>query len=401
MRKKLILILLLSVTAWMPFWVLAQKGKPQVFTLNRELLENNKSRVAAKDPAIMMAYKQLMKDADKALQFGPVSVMEKKTLPPSGDRHDYMSLAPYHWPDPAKADGLPYIRKDGQTNPEVKEYKDKEYLPQLCGDVYTLALAYYFSGEKVYAEHAAKLVRVWFLDTATRMNPNLNFGQAVKGVNTGRGAGMIDTRHFVKLIDALGLLNGAPEWKDKDQLGMKKWFTEFLQWMQTSKVGRDEMDADNNHGAWYDAQRLAMALYTGDTALADKVVKHAAVRLDQQMNEEGFFPKELARTISLHYSTFVLHAFFAIANMSGHTGTDLWTLTTPSGKSLRKAFMVIRPYLSKEKEWEGQQIKPFTYEDGYGVLYEGAAHFQCKTCKEEVKRLAADKAERLLFHLIY
>ncbi|HPH33712.1 MAG TPA: alginate lyase family protein [Chitinophagaceae bacterium] len=401
MIKKLIPALLLCVTVLMPVWGTTQKGKPLVFVLNREALANNKSRVAAKDPAIMGAYKQLIKEADKALQFGPVSVMEKKSLPPSGDRHDYMSLAPYHWPDPAKPDGLPYIRKDGQTNPEVKEYKDKEYLPQLCSEVHTLALAYFFSSEKVYAEHAAKLVRVWFLDTATRMNPNLNFGQAVKGVNTGRGAGMIDTRHFVKLIDALGLLNEAPEWKEKDQLGMKKWFTDFLQWMQTSVIGRDEMDAENNHGAWYDAQRLAMALYTGDMPLADRVVKNAAARLDQQMNEEGFFPKELARTISLHYSTFVLHAFFAIANMAEHTGTDLWKLTTPSGKSLQKAFNVIRPFLSKEKDWEGQQIKPFTFEDGYGILYDGAAHFQCKNCKEEVKRLAADKAERLLLHLLY
>lgn len=401
MNKNLILPLLLFITALMPFWGTAQKVKPSVFALNSEALVNNKSRVAAKDPAIMPAYKQLIKDADKALQFGPVSVMEKKSLPPSGDRHDYMSLAPYHWPDPAKADGLPYIRKDGQTNPEVKEYKDKEYLPQLCGDVHTLALAYFFSGEKVYAEHAAKLVRVWFLDTATRMNPNLNFGQAIKGVNTGRGAGMIDTRHFVKLIDALGLLNGAPEWKEKDQQGMKKWFTDFLQWMQTSVVGRDEMDADNNHGAWYDAQRLAMALYTGDKQLADLVVKNAAVRLDQQMNDEGYFPKELARTISLHYSTFVLHAFFAIANMAEYTGTDFWNLTTASGKSLKKAFESIRPYLAREKDWEGQQIKPFTFEDGYPVLYEGAAHFKCKSCKEDVKRLAADKADKMLLHLIY
>lgn len=401
MNKNLILTLLLFITALMPFWGTAQKVKPSVFALNSEALVNNKSRVAAKDPAIMPAYKQLIKDADKALQFGPVSVMEKKSLPPSGDRHDYMSLAPYHWPDPAKADGLPYIRKDGQTNPEVKEYKDKEYLPQLCGDVHTLALAYFFSGEKVYAEHAAKLVRVWFLDTATRMNPNLNFGQAIKGVNTGRGAGMIDTRHFVKLIDALGLLNGAPEWKEKDQQGMKKWFTDFLQWMQTSVVGRDEMDADNNHGAWYDAQRLAMALYTGDKQLADLVVKNAAVRLDQQMNDEGYFPKELARTISLHYSTFVLHAFFAIANMAEYTGTDFWNLTTASGKSLKKAFESIRPYLAREKDWEGQQIKPFTFEDGYPVLYEGAAHFKCKSCKEDVKRLAADKADKMLLHLIY
>ena len=125
MCKKQILTLLFLIPVIIPVLGIAQKGEPAVFALDRESLAKNRSRVAAKDPAIMIAYKQLLKEADKALQFGPVSVMEKKALPPSGDRHDYMSLAPYHWPDPAKADGLPYIRKDGQTNTEVKEYNDK------------------------------------------------------------------------------------------------------------------------------------------------------------------------------------------------------------------------------------------------------------------------------------
>ncbi|MEO7983422.1 MAG: alginate lyase family protein, partial [Bacteroidota bacterium] len=241
---------------------------PVVFALDAAALASNKDKVKANSTQIMPAYKQLIKDANEALQFGPVSVMEKKNDPPSGDIHDYMSLAPYFWPDPAKPNGLPYIRKDGETNPEVKDYKDKEYLPKLCSELQVLGLAYYFSDDKIYAEHAAKLVRVWFLDPATRMNPNLNFGQAIKGVTTGRGAGMIDVRHFVKLVDAIGLLQGSKYWSDADKAGMKKWFTDFLGWMQTSKIGIDEMNAGNNHGAWYEAVRLSLALFTGNNELA-------------------------------------------------------------------------------------------------------------------------------------
>jgi hypothetical protein len=229
---------------------------PAVFALNMQALKQTKARIGNNDPQVMPAYKQLLKDADKALEFGPVSVMEKIHLPPSGNKHDYMSLAPYHWPDPAKADGLPYIRKDGQTNPEVREYKDKEYMPKLCESVQTLALAYYFSGNGAYAQHASKLLRVWFLDTATRMNPNLNYAQAIKGVNTGRGAGLIDSRHFIKVIDGIGLLQGSAHWKQKDNDGMKQWFSDFLQWMQTSEVGEDEMDAPNNHGTTRKGWRL-------------------------------------------------------------------------------------------------------------------------------------------------
>jgi len=374
--------------------------QPLVFALNIQSLEKNKSRVNAKDPLIKPAYKQLIKDADKALAFGPVSVMEKKNVPPSGDKHDYMSLAPYHWPDPSTPDGLPYIRKDGQTNPEVLEYKDKEYMPKLCEMVHTLALAYYFSEEKLYAGHAAKLLRVWFLDTATRMNPNLDFAQAVRGVNTGRGAGLIDSRHFVKLVDAIGLLHGSGHCKEEDQQGMKKWFTDFLQWMQTSKNGIDEMDASNNHGAWYDAQRLSMALFTGNTALSKKIVLYAQDRLDKQMDNEGKFPKEMERTISLHYTAFVMNAFFLIAQMAEKTGTDLWSYTSPSGKSLRKGFDQLLPYITKEKEWQGQQIKEFDFEDGYTVLVQGY-RFSCKKCRESIKNLAGDKAERLRINLLY
>ncbi|HQW85446.1 MAG TPA: alginate lyase family protein, partial [Ferruginibacter sp.] len=240
-------------------------GKPLLIALNLKALERNKAAINNKDAAVMPAYKQLLKDADKALKFEPVSVMEKTNIPPSGDKHDYMSLAPYFWYDSTKPNGLPYMRKDGQTNPEVKAYKDKEYQPKLCEYVQTLALAYYFSENEMYAKHAANLLRVWFLDTATRMNPNLNFAQSIKGKNDGRGAGLIDTRHYVKLVDGINLLKGSKSWKQEDEEGMKKWFAEFLNWMQTSKNGKDEMNAKNNHGAWYDAQRLALALFIDST----------------------------------------------------------------------------------------------------------------------------------------
>ncbi|OSZ77251.1 hypothetical protein CAP36_12620 [Chitinophagaceae bacterium IBVUCB2] len=398
---------ILLIVSWLSFIGCAgtnarqQQGKPVVYTLNLAVLEKNKKAISANDPVLIPAYKILLKDAKQALDFAPVSVMEKKNIPPSGNKHDYMSLAPYHWPDPTKVDGLPYIRKDGQTNPEVKEYKDKEYMPALCGHVNTLALAYYFSGDKMYAAHAAKLLRVWFLDTATRMNPNLNFAQAIKGVNTGRGAGLIDTRHFVKVIDAIGLLQNSTYWTSEDQKGMQQWFTQFLNWMQTSKNGIDEMKTKNNHGAWYDAQRLAMALYIGDAAAAKKIALNAADRLDKQMDADGKFPEEMVRTISLHYTTFVMHAFFAIANMSDKAGVDLWNLVTPTGKSLQKGFDALHPYITKEKEWEGPQIKAFDFEDAYPILMEATTRFNCKKCKEEIRMLAGDKAQRLRINLLY
>src|SRR5215213_2458123 len=166
---KLIVIIFLSCLVSCS--VIAKDVNPpqlNVFTLDKEVLQSNKKRIDSRDANLLPAYKQLLKDADKALTEGPFSVMEKKNNPPSGDKHDYMSLAPYFWPDPSKPNGLPYIRKDGQTNPEVKDYLDKEYMPRLCELVQTLALAYYFSGDERYANHAATLLKKWFLDPATK-----------------------------------------------------------------------------------------------------------------------------------------------------------------------------------------------------------------------------------------
>lgn len=374
---------------------------PVTFVLNSNKLNTTKTKIWNKDAAVMDAYKQLLKDAGKALKEGPFSVMEKKQVPPSGDKHDFMSLAPYHWPDPSKPDGLPYIRKDGQTNPEVKDFSDKEYMPRMCEAAYTLSLAYFFSGDEQYAEHAAKLLKVWFLNENTKMNPNLNFAQAMKGSNDGRGAGIIDSRHFIKIVDAIGLLKGSKYWKEQDQNGMKQWFSSFLNWMHASKNGQHEIKTLNNHGTYFDAIRLSLALFVDSTDLANRIVLNVQSRLDNQMDEEGKFPKEMARTIALHYSTFNLNAFFMIASMAERVNIDLWNYTSPSGKSLKNGFNFLYPYITKKKDWTGSQIKDFDYADGYPVLLQAADKFKCKSCRQDVQNLAGEKALRLRHNLLY
>jgi len=377
-----------------------RKSYPQVFALNAKTLASNKKQIKANNVNLIPAYKKLLADAEKALQFKTVSVMEKANTPPSGDKHDYMSIAPYFWPDPSKAGGMPYMNKDGQINPEVNEYKDKIYLLAVCDNVSTLALAWYFSGDARYADHAEKLLRVWFLDTATRMNPNLNFAQAVKGRQTGRGYGLIDTRHFVRLIDAIGLLSNSSHWTQKDQQGMKEWFSEFLNWMQTSKNGLAEMHTLNNHRVWYDEQRLSYALFTGNTTLAKEVVTNAKEQLDKQMGSDGSFPLEMKRTISLHYTVFVLDPFFTTADLAKNVGIDFWNYVSPSGKSLKKGFEAVLPYLLKEKEWPGQQIKPFDYDEALPLLVKGAENYDCKVCLKQVNKIAGDSASSLRLHLL-
>lgn len=375
-------------------------SKADVIKLDFKSLAEKKVRLKAKDPDLVVAYKKLLNDANKLLNYDPVSVMDKKAFPPSENKHDYMSIAPYWWLDPSKPDGVPYIQKDGQINPEVHNFSDKENMPSMCENVYTLSLAYYFSDDETYAKHAAKLLEVWFLDTATKMNPNLNYAQAVKGVKEGRPEGLIDSRHFIYMLDGIRLLKSSKSWTHKDDAELKQWFAQFLVWMNTSNNGTGEMNAKNNHGVWFDAQSLAVATYVDSTDMANKIVTRAIGRLDKQMNNDGLFPYELARTTSLHYSAFILNAFNIIAILSEKTSTNFWKAETASGKTYKKALEALVPYLSKEKEWTGKEIRPFNFQDGYPLLLKDATKYDCTNCLDAIKKLAGEKYKDSIINLL-
>jgi len=395
------------LTVWLcclvAFGTMAQDSllsKSDIIKLDFKMLADKKIRVRSKDPALMPAYEQLLQDADRLLDYAPVSVMQKSGVPPSGDKHDYMSIAPYFWPDPAKPDGLPYINKDGVVNPEVRQYTDKTNLPVVCNNIYLLSLAYYFSNDEKYARHASQLAEVWFLDTATRMNPNLNYGQAVKGVTEGRAEGLIDSRFFIWAIDGIRLLQTSRYWTARDQASLKQWFSAFLSWMQTSRIAQKEMNSQNNHGVWYDAQNLAMALFADSVELAGKIVLRAVDRLDRQMDTSGLFPLELTRTTSLHYSVFILNAFIVVAELSEQTSVDLWTLETPSGKSLKKALQAILPFTAREKAWPWPQIHEFNFYNAVPLLVADISKFHCLSCMEALKNIEGKNYERSLFMLL-
>ncbi len=337
--------------------VFAQKG-PTTIVLNGEKLVANKSNLA-KDTALSSALSDLTKKADKLLKAGKLySVMNKEQIPPSGDKHDYMSQSPYWWPDPTKKDGLPYIRKDGQRNPELDKITDTGEMDDVIGDSETLALAYYFSGEEKYAAHAAAIIRTWFLDTKTKQNPNLNFGQRIPGINKLRGIGLIETRDLYRVIDAAILLQGSRSWTPADHNGLKKWFADFAKWMVESPVGLDEADEKNNHGTHYDGQVIAYAIFTGQPDMARKQIEVTKGRIQSQIQPDGQQPLELARTLSWGYTNMNLHGFFTIARLAENVNIDLWNYQTSDGRGIKKAFEWLLPYASGEKEWAHQQIKP-------------------------------------------
>lgn len=306
------------------------------------------------DPEIVNAARL---DAEWAMNVGPYSVMDKQDVPPSGSKHDYVSLAPYWWPNPDTKNGLPFVRRDGQVNPERYKVPDDREFSETRNAVHALALGYYFTGKEEYAKRAVLLLRTWFLNPATHMNPNMNFAQAVPGVNTGRGIGLIEVREIPRLLDGIALLWGSPALTVRDKEGLRNWFIAYMRWLTTSKYGQDEANAQNNHGSWYDEQLAGIALFLGDKELARRTAETAKTkRIALQIKKDGSEPLELARTKSFSYSVFNLDALMRLAQEADHVDVDLWNYRAPGGGSIRGALDYLVPFAMKKKQWKHQAI---------------------------------------------
>lgn len=342
---------------------LSQNKTPDVFSLDPDELISAKELVVSNSSDVMPAYKVLIKAADRFLKKGPYSVMQKEKTPPSGDKHDYLSLSIYSWPNPKTKDGLPYITRDGQVNPDSKIGTDASALVQLCEASFTLALAYYLSGNDKYAEHAADLLRTWFLDPSTKMNPNLTYAQAVMGKNEGSPGGIIDSRNLMNVTEAAGLLEGSKWWTALDKSGLMTWFKNYLSWLLTSANGKTEGETKNNHLTFYKAQVIDYAHYAGDNDVVNNELESVKELIASQIRPDGTQPLELNRTKTFNYSVFNLQAFFLLTEMGKNADVNLYSYQTSDGRSIRGALDFIAPYSDTTKPWPYKEIAPIAREN--------------------------------------
>jgi len=377
------------------------RNLPRTFQCDALALVEVRVRLQSGDSQLAEAAATIRQDADKYLRQEPLSIVGKPWTPPSGDKHDYMSLAPYFWPDPNKPNGIPYKRKDGQTNPQRDEF-DEPKMVKLCRSVRTLGLAWWVSGDERYAAKAAGLLRTWFLDPATRMNPNVNFGQFVPGVTNGRAEGILETRGLMQVVDTIGLLGHSASWTKQDQQGLEQWFRLYLQWMMTSPIGQEEMAAENNHGNWFDAQAATYAMFVGDEKTAKQIVGNSlAHRVSKQIQPDGKQPFELARTKAFDYCVFSLEALSAVATIGELVGEDLWNERAASGGSIRGAIDWLLPYATGEQSWPFEQIKKPKTGKLYELVRRAAIAYREPKYDALVSKFQADDADAEFVNLLY
>jgi hypothetical protein len=308
---------------------------------------------ASSGPPIDLAAERarVLAAASQYVQEAPITVTASHSPRSAGGLHDFFSEGDYWWPDPEHPDG-PYIQRDGMTNP-ANFVEHRRALMRLSVQLPALVEAWRLTHQARYAAHAARHLRAWFVDASTRMNPNLQYAQAIHGRVTGRGTGIIDTIHLVEVARAIEQLHGAPGWKVSDEEAVKRWFADYLTWMTTHEYGIAERDTKNNHATCWVMQVAAFAHLTGNEALlADARDRFRTILLPGQIGPDGSFPLELARTKPYGYSLFNLEAMAAICQIASTLKENLWTFELPDGRGMPRAMAFMAPFIKDRSGWQ-------------------------------------------------
>ena len=353
------------------------------------------ARLASGDRALVRARDAVIGAAEDAMDVPIRAITDGKDDPnrvaPSGDPREYVSLSPYWWPDPNVPSGKPYVRRDGEINPERHEF-DTPKLGAMGTAVRELAWGYAVTGDERYAERAASHLRTWFVDPETRMNPSMNYAQFVPGVALGRPYGIIDTNRLRWVPDAAVILLGSEHWSEEDHRAFQSWCSEYVDWLLTSELGKAERRGKNNHGTWYAAQVALYSLFAGRDDVAREMIESIPARIDDQIEPSGTQPYETERTRALDYIEFNVRGLMDLAIYADRLGIDLANYSASDGGSIRGAIDYGLPYWLGDAEWPYQQISEPRRHMYYQTLRRAARMYD-EPAYERAARRIADSAE--------
>ncbi|MCS7458805.1 alginate lyase family protein [Paenibacillus doosanensis] len=294
---------------------------------------------------------RLLRQAEASLHADTVHITDDVAPMSEGGIHDFYSNGDYWWPNPETADGLPYIRRDGESNPNNFD-RHRLGLRRMRTHTANLAAAYKLTGEEKYAEKAVRFLKEFFLDEATRMNPHLLYAQAIPGICAGRGIGIIDTLHLIDIPFAVEALKPSSAMSEEIVQGLRSWFAAYLDWMSTHPNGIEEMNTDNNHSVCWFVQAAAFAWFTGNENMLQFCrQRYKEVLLPGQMAADGSFPREMERTKPYGYAIFVLDNMVTLCHILSTPEDDLWSFELPDGRSIRRGLDFLFPYLNDKSSW--------------------------------------------------
>ncbi len=364
------------------------------FLLSKCELEKLKANVTKEDIEYL---KDIFSDSICDYESDKRSVIYTKRDYKSVDQNDYVSLSPYWWPDPQKEDGLPYIRRDGEENPEASLY-DKSDFRKLGFDIYHLSLLYYLTEDRQYYNIMKKNIYYYLLDSKTGMNPNMDHAQTVKGQDNGRCYGIIE--YSANVSFAFYLLNqiylmGYVEEEFKNDLNV--WVRKFYEWMTQSSNGKKERDGNNNHAIYWDLGTIILCDFLQDDTLIKEMYDRVVLfRVKAQISEEGSMPFELARTRSKFYSTMALKGLLNFSNISSRYGYDLFEDSECKTILTTAVDYIYDRLIFETKPWVYRQINKFDIVYFLALMNEASKKIDVK-----YKRLDLIKKEDVVNEISY
>ena len=334
------------------------EGKLSLIYFDASLNAQVKEKIKERHPYFSIRYQILIEKADKALVFKANPVVNKSRFPPSKNKHDYLSYAPYKWADSTKIDGLPWLTKDGKINPVSQGYDtDFKRSSEFFKTIEVLAWAFYYSDEVKYANKAIELIRIWYINKVTKVNPNINFGQAVPGEAEGRKAGVQEWLNQYHVISALQIFKNANMLTDNIKSEMKNWFQQYLNWLLTNDMAIEAGKTKQNHANHYNHQVVGLLIYLNRIKEAKQIIENAKYdRIAIQILPDGRQPKEMGRTRSVHYASLNLWSLSELTFIGKNLGIDLWSFETDDKRSLRKAFLYLKKYVNQPEKWPYKEI---------------------------------------------
>lgn len=127
------------------------------------------------------------------------------------------------------------------------------------------------------------------------------------------------------MLDAVRIVERGSFLSEQESADLRVWFTEYMEWLETSEMGTKEYTAANNHGLYYDVQLVAIAAFVNKPERMMWYLDRSISRMLTHFEETGEMPHEMDRPICEHYQMFTLQGWTTLSRLSESVyGRTLW-----------------------------------------------------------------------------